>query len=71
MLLQLARPAEALEVYDRALEMEPEQAASLYGRGLAREALGQTGEAAADKAAAVRLSATIAEDFETYEARAR
>lgn len=70
-LLQLARPAEALEVYDRALEMEPEQAASLYGRGLAREALGQTGEAAADKAAAVRLSATIAEDFETYEARAR
>lgn len=68
-LLQLARPAEALEVYDRALEMEPEQAASLYGRGLARKALGQTEEAAADKAAAVRLSATIAEDFEDYEAR--
>ncbi|HYC73619.1 tetratricopeptide repeat protein [Brevundimonas sp.] len=70
-LLHLGRPAEALEVYDRALELEPRQAASLYGRGLAKQALGRAAEAAADKAAAVRLSARIAEDFETYEARAQ
>src|SRR5690606_23235139 len=68
-LLRLDRPADAVAVYDQALALEPEHAASLYVRGLARQVLGLTDEARADKAAAVRLDEHVAESFQTYEAR--
>lgn len=65
-LLQQGKPQDALASYERALEKSPNQAASLYGRGLARIALGQTTEGEADKAAALALAPDIGVDFESY-----
>lgn len=65
-LLQQGKPQDALASYERALEKIPNQAASLYGRGLARIALGQTTEGEADKAAALALAPDIGVDFESY-----
>lgn len=67
-LLSLGRAAEALEVYERALVLAPELPASLYGRGLARRALGDEAAARADMAAAVRLAPGVEKPFRTYEA---
>jgi tetratricopeptide (TPR) repeat protein len=65
-LLQQGNPSAALEIYDAALAKTPELSASLYGRGLARIALGQTSEGEADKAAALELDPTAADDFKSY-----
>ncbi|RZJ41319.1 MAG: tetratricopeptide repeat protein, partial [Brevundimonas sp.] len=65
-LLQQGKAAEALEIYDAALTKTPDLPASLYGRGLARIALGRTEEGEADKAAAIALYAGSAEAFENY-----
>lgn len=65
-LLQQGKAAEALEIYDAALAKTPDLPASLYGRGLARIALGRTEEGEADKAAAIALYAGSAEAFENY-----
>lgn len=65
-LLQRGDAAAALEIYDAALAKAPELSASLYGRGLARIALGQTSEGEADKTAALELDPTAADDFKSY-----
>ncbi|WP_291832620.1 DUF3857 domain-containing protein [Brevundimonas sp.] len=65
-LLQQGNTAAALEIYDAALAENPELPASLYGRGLARIALGRTEEGEADKAAALALYAGAADDFKSY-----
>ena len=65
-LLQQGDAAAALEIYDAALAKNPELSASLYGRGLARIALGRTEEGEADKTAALAIYADAANDFENY-----
>jgi len=66
LLLQRGDPAGALAVYDVVLVKAPEQSASLYGRGLARIALGQVEAGEADKAAALELDPAAAADFRHY-----
>lgn len=67
-LLQLGRYDEAKAAYDQALAAQPNQAASLYGRGLARLALGDAaGREDIDRAK--RLSVDTADDFAVFEAR--
>jgi len=66
LLLQRGDPGGALAIYDAALAKAPEQAASLYGRGLARIALGQASAGEADKAAALSLNPAAAADFKNY-----
>ena len=67
-LLQLERYAEAKAGYEQALAAAPNLAPSLYGRGLARLALGDEG-GREDLARARSLSADVGEDFEVFEAR--
>ncbi len=67
-LLQLGRYEEAKADYDQALSAAPRQAASLYGRGLARLALGDAGgEDDLDRAWSLNID--VAEDFAVFEAR--
>lgn len=55
--------ADAVQRYDAVLKIRPNQAASLYGRGLAKLRAGDKPGGDADLAAAVKLSATVAEPF--------
>ncbi|MFC5342571.1 DUF3857 domain-containing protein [Brevundimonas staleyi] len=67
-LLQMDRYAEAKTAYDQALVDRPNQPSSLYGRGLARLALGETaGRADIDRA--VAIGADAPENFEVFLAR--
>ena len=67
-LLQLERYAEAKVAYDQALAHEPNQSPSLYGRGLARRAMGDAGgQADIDRARA--LNADVAYNFEPFTKR--
>ncbi|MBL0968162.1 MAG: DUF3857 domain-containing protein [Brevundimonas sp.] len=65
-LLQRGDYAAARDVYDAVLAEEPELVSSLYGRGLAKIALGDAEAGEADKAAAVALYEDAAEDFENF-----
>lgn len=65
-LLHLDRPAEALSVYEAALGKAPRLAASLYGRGMARLALGDTTKAAEDLSAAEAIAPKVKESFAAY-----
>ena len=67
-LLHLGRYEEARAGYDVALAAEPEQLASLYGRGLARLALGDEG-GREDIARARARDIDSGEDFAVFEAR--
>lgn len=67
-LLQMGRYAEAKADYERALVGAPDQVASIYGRGLARLALGDDG-GQEDLARARSRNADIAETFEVFETR--
>jgi len=67
-LLQLERYADAKADYDQALSAAPNLSPSLYGRGLARLALGDAG-GAEDLAKAKTLDVDAAEDFAVFEAR--
>lgn len=67
-LLQLGRYAEAKADYERALVGAPDQIASIYGRGLARLALGDDG-GQEDLARARSRNVDIAETFAVFEAR--
>jgi tetratricopeptide (TPR) repeat protein len=67
-LLQMDRYAEARAAYDKALEGEPNQTSSLYGRGLARLAMGDAaGREDMDKARA--RSFDVADNFGAFTAR--
>ena len=55
MYLRLGRFDRAIEDGDTALALDPRRAWALYGRGLAREHLGQTAAGQADTAAAEKL----------------
>ncbi len=64
-LLMLGRLEEARAAYEEALRLEPTQTASLYGRGLVRQALGEPG-GDQDLAAALAQYPEVAEDFLAY-----
>lgn len=65
-LLQRGDMAGALVAYEAALAVEPVLPTSLYGRGLARIALGQIAEGEADKAAAIELAPDAPDSFTAY-----
>lgn len=65
-LLRLGRLKESVETYDQVLKAEPRLPASLYGRGLAKLAMGTRSDGEADLAAARAVSAGVAEDFSRW-----
>nr|WP_314436772.1 DUF3857 domain-containing protein [uncultured Brevundimonas sp.] len=67
-LLQLERFEDAKIAYDQALAVNPRLGASLYGRGLARLALGDA-EGEEDLRRARTQNIDVAEDFAVFEAR--
>ena len=64
--LKLGQFDEAIEDYNSALRIEPTQASSLYGRGLARLKKGEAAGGNGDVAAAKKVSPKIAEEFSRY-----
>lgn len=65
-LLQMGDPAAARLIYDAVLAKAPRLSSSLYGRGLALIALGETEAGEADKAAALEINPEVAIDFSNY-----
>lgn len=64
--LKLGDPAIAIVEYNAALEVDPNRALALYGRGLARIKMGRTSEGEADQAAARALDPAIESRFTIY-----
>jgi tetratricopeptide (TPR) repeat protein len=62
----LSRLDDAVADYDEALKLNPKQAASLYGRGLAKFKKGDAGGSEADIAAAKAIQADVVEEFARY-----
>jgi tetratricopeptide (TPR) repeat protein len=65
-LLRLGRNADAVAAYDRSLDMQPKQTASIYGRGLARLAMGAVAKGHADLQGARALGPGVTWQFENY-----
>jgi tetratricopeptide (TPR) repeat protein/transglutaminase-like putative cysteine protease len=65
-LLQQNNLEAAVAAYDAALERSPQLPASLYGRGLARVALGRVEEGEADKAKALSLAPEVVNSFKHW-----
>lgn len=65
-LLRLMRYQEAVDQYDAALALAPSLSSSLYGRGLALRALGQTEAGNSSIDAARRLNPAVDETFRVY-----
>ncbi len=65
-LLQMNDLQGAVAAYDAVLAKSPKLPASLYGRGLARVALGRIEEGEADKAEAVSLAPEVADSFKHW-----
>ena len=66
MYLRLGRLAEAVDDYDAALKINPDDAQSLFGRGIAKLRRGHMASAGADLAAAKAIRPRIAEKFFGY-----
>jgi Flp pilus assembly protein TadD len=64
--LKLEKLDLALADYDTAVQANPNNSSSLYGRGMAKWLKGDKAGADADIAAAKQISHDIAEDFERY-----
>jgi tetratricopeptide (TPR) repeat protein len=65
-LLRMGRFDDAIAYYDRALAKLPDQAASLYGRGIAKLRKGATEAGQADVKAAVASSSLVAGEFAQF-----
>ena len=65
----LTRLTLAILDYDAVLSIDPKQASSLYGRGIAKLRSGNKAGSDSDIAAAKVLNPTIAEDFVSYGVR--
>ncbi len=63
---KLGDPAIAIVEYNAALEVDPNRALALHGRGLARKKMGRTSEGEADQAAARALDPSIETRFLRY-----
>jgi tetratricopeptide (TPR) repeat protein len=63
--LKLGDPALALNEYNAALTIDPNRALSLYGRGLARIAMGDAA-GKGDQEAAITINPEVANDFAIY-----
>ncbi|CAN5922512.1 hypothetical protein BH11PSE3_BH11PSE3_28550 [soil metagenome] len=64
--LKLGDPALALVPYNSALDIDPNRALALYGRGLAKIRMGDTAAGRNDQAAALTLNPDVAADFSRY-----
>lgn len=64
--LKLGEPTEALKEYNDALDIDPNRAISLYGRGLAKIRAGDPAGGKADQAAAETLYPEVAQQFSMY-----
>jgi len=64
--LRLGRPAEDVADYDAALKISPNEAQSLFGRGIAKLRSGDMTGGGADLAAAKAIKPRIAEKFFRY-----
>ncbi len=64
--MKLSLPSNAVADYDAALRIKPNQASSLYGRGIGKLRVGKTVEGNNDIAAAKVINAGIAEEFVGY-----
>lgn len=64
--LKVGDPALAIHEYDRALDMDPNQAVSLYGRGLAKMNLGDASGGKFDQAAALAINPNVKREFSGY-----
>jgi tetratricopeptide (TPR) repeat protein len=64
--LKMGEAEIAIREFNAALEIKPDQALSLYGRGLAQLKAGHAREGAADKASALALDPAIARQFSGY-----
>jgi len=65
-LLRLKRYSESISAYDASLAITPERPASLYGRGLAKRAIGDVAGGDHDISAARDASKGIADTFASY-----
>lgn len=65
-LLRLGRLDEAIAGYTQAIHKAPQQAASLYGRGVAWSRKGDKAQAAADQAVALKIDPKVRTEFEGY-----
>jgi tetratricopeptide (TPR) repeat protein len=64
--LKLGDPALALHEYNAVLDIDPNQAVSLYGRGLARIRLGDTNGGRLDQDAAMAINRDVKREFSGY-----
>lgn len=64
--LKLGEPTKALKEYAAVLEIDPNRALALYGRGLAECRLGKTATGERDKAAAMAIAPDIALQFTRF-----
>ncbi len=64
--LKMGEAEIAIREFNASLEIKPDQALSLYGRGLAQVKAGRIREGAADKASALALDPAIARQFSGY-----
>lgn len=64
--LKLGEPTQALKEYNDALDIDPNRAISLYGRGLAKIKAGDPAGGKADQAAAETLYPEVAQQFSMY-----
>lgn len=64
--LKLGDPAISIVEYNAALDVDPNRAVALFGRGLAKIKMGQRKEGDADQAAARALNPSVETQFSTY-----
>jgi len=65
--LKMGEPAKALAAYNAALDIDPNRALSLYGRGLAKIRMGDVAAGRGDQAAAATINPEVADDFAMYD----
>jgi len=65
-LFRMGRYAEAVDAYDKAVQLRPKNAESLYVRGLAKRHLGKAADGDTDIAAAKAIDTNVEKEFANY-----